>query len=86
MLLRIVLAALAYACVCAPLRAASNKELARVDGRVAFQTGSDATLHPLFGSNPRIERLVCIPGRPEEPRRLRPITPEQGARRAANRA
>jgi FecR protein len=42
---------LAFFAVCAPLRAASDhdKQLARVNGTVSFQRGSDATLHALFG-------------------------------------
>lgn len=42
--------AIGFALACTPLRAATNdKQLARVNGSVGFQLGTDAVLHPLVG-------------------------------------
>jgi hypothetical protein len=47
----LVAVVLCFGWLCSPLRAASDhdKQLARVDGSVNFQRGSDATLHALLG-------------------------------------
>jgi hypothetical protein len=48
--------------LCAPLRAASDgdKQLARVNGTVQYQTGSDATLHAVFGKIDLADEALAV--------------------------